>query len=104
MIVDNCMSRVDSDQAFAITLLNPKAIVFYMAFFPLLIDAGRQRGVITFAAMATTIAVLTLAYCVTLVSFADAIGARMKAHRRVVRALRRLAGLFLIGFAVRLAR
>jgi len=91
-------------QAFVITLLNPKAIVFYMAFFPLFIDAGQQRGVITFAAMAATIAVLTFAYCVTLAAFADAIGSRVKAHRGAARALQRLAGVFLIGFAVRLAR
>ena len=31
-------------QAFLITLMNPKAIVFYMAFFPLFIDADRHRG------------------------------------------------------------
>ena len=41
-------------QAFLITLLNPKAIVFYMAFFPLFIDPATHRGFITFAAMATT--------------------------------------------------
>ena len=31
-------------QAFLITLLNPKAIVFYMAFFPLFIDPAQHRG------------------------------------------------------------
>jgi chromate transport protein ChrA len=31
-------------QAFAITLLNPKAIVFYMAFFPLFVDPARPAG------------------------------------------------------------
>lgn len=31
-------------QALAITLLNPKAIVFYMAFFPLFVDPARHRG------------------------------------------------------------
>ena len=30
-------------QAFAITLLNPKAIVFYMAFFPLFVDPAQPR-------------------------------------------------------------
>ena len=29
-------------QSFFITLLNPKAIVFYMAFFPLFIDSGKN--------------------------------------------------------------
>ena len=46
-------------QAFLITLLNPKAIVFYMAFFPLFIDPALHRGAVTFAAMAATIAVIT---------------------------------------------
>ena len=49
-------------QAFAITLLNPKAIVFYMAFFPLFVDPAHHAGVITFAVMAATIAALTFLY------------------------------------------
>jgi leucine efflux protein len=43
-------------------LLNPKAIVFYMAFFPLFVDPARQQGLVTFGAMAITIAVLTFLY------------------------------------------
>jgi leucine efflux protein len=31
-------------QAALITLLNPKAIVFYMAFFPLFVDPARTRA------------------------------------------------------------
>ena len=49
-------------QAAFITLLNPKAIVFYMAFFPLFIDPATHRGLPTFAAMAATIALITLAH------------------------------------------
>ncbi len=89
-------------QAFFITLLNPKAIVFYMAFFPLFIDPARHQGAATFVAMAATIAVITAAYGLTLCAFANAVSAQVKAHRRVARALERLAGVFLVGFGIRL--
>jgi threonine/homoserine/homoserine lactone efflux protein len=89
-------------QAFFITLLNPKAIVFYMAFFPLFIHPAMHRGAVTFAAMAVTIAAITAIYCLLLCAFADAIGARLRAHRRIAHALQRLAGVFLVGFGIRL--
>ena len=91
-------------QAFLITLLNPKAIVFYMAFFPLFIDPATHRGLPTFAAMALTIALITAAYCLTLCAFAQALAAKVRAHRRLARWLERIAGLFLIGFGLRLVR
>jgi threonine/homoserine/homoserine lactone efflux protein len=91
-------------QAFVITLMNPKAIVFYMAFFPLFIDAAHHRGAVTFAAMAATIAVVTLAYCLTLCAFASVISARVREHRRLSQWLQRAAGLALIGFGLKLAR
>jgi threonine/homoserine/homoserine lactone efflux protein len=75
-----------------------------MAFFPLFIDARAHHGVLTFAAMAATIAALTLAYCLTLCAFADAIGERVRAHRRLSRLLQRAAGVALIGFGLKLAR
>lgn len=89
-------------QALWITLLNPKAIIFYMAFFPLFIDPATHRGALTFAAIALTIAAITAAYCLTLCAFADAVAARVKAHRRVAQALERLAGVCLIAFGIRL--
>ncbi|MGB3428918.1 MAG: LysE family transporter [Burkholderiaceae bacterium] len=91
-------------QAFLITLMNPKAIVFYMAFFPLFIDAERHRGFVTFAAMAATIAVITLVYCLTLCAFASAIRNRLRSNRWLALLLQRVAGLALIGFGLRLAR
>ena len=90
-------------QAFLITLLNPKAIVFYMAFFPLFIDPIQHRGVLTFSAMAVTIALITLIYCLALCAFAGAVSAQVRAHARLARALERLAGVALIGFGIRLS-
>jgi len=89
-------------QAFLITLLNPKAIVFYMAFFPLFIDPATHRGAATFAAMATTIAVITAVYCLLLCAFADVVSAKVRANHRLARGLEKLAGVFLVGFGIRL--
>jgi leucine efflux protein len=91
-------------QAFVITLLNPKAIIFYMAFFPLFIDPATHRGVPTFALMAATIAVISAIYCLLLCAFAQAVAAQVRTHRRVALWLERLAGVFLIAFGWRLVR
>jgi leucine efflux protein len=89
-------------QALMITLLNPKAIVFYMAFFPLFIDPQRHQGLLTFGVMALTIAVISAAYALALCALADAVTAQVKAHRRLARWLERLAGACLIGFGLKL--
>jgi leucine efflux protein len=90
-------------QAFAITLLNPKAIVFYMAFFPLFVDPARHQGLITFGAMAATVAALTFLYGLTAVLLTHFLAERMRANPRISRTLERLAGVFLIGFGIKLA-
>ena len=80
-----------------ITLLNPKAIMFYMAFFPLFIDPVRNQGVITFAFMVLTLAGLTLLYGLIAV---------LLTHRlaeRIANLLERLAGACLVGFGIKLA-
>jgi threonine/homoserine/homoserine lactone efflux protein len=90
-------------QGAVITLLNPKAIVFYMAFFPLFVNPATHRGLVTFAAMAATIAALTFLYCLVLVLLTQHMAERMRANPTVVRTLEKLAGVFLIGFGVKLA-
>ena len=89
-------------QAFMITLLNPKAIVFYMAFFPLFVDPAHHAGVLTFAVMAATIAALTFLYGAIVVLLTHRLADRLRASPRVVHALERLAGVVLIGFGVKL--
>ena len=90
-------------QAMLITLLNPKAIVFYMAFFPLFVDPARHQGLVTFAVMALTIAVLTLLYCVIVISITHFAADRMRASPRIGAWLNRIAGFMLLGFGLKLA-
>ena len=90
-------------QSLLITLLNPKAIVFYMAFFPLFIDPARHQGMTTYLAMTMTSGVLMFLYGLTSVLLTHFLAARFRANPKFGRALEKLAGLFLVGFGVKLA-
>jgi leucine efflux protein len=90
-------------QALFITVLNPKAIVFYMAFFPLFVDPAIHLGLLTFVAMAITIAVLTLLYGLVVVLLAHYLGARVRANPIASVMLNKVAGALLMGFGLKLA-
>ena len=89
-------------QAMLITLLNPKAIVFYMAFFPLFVDPARHQGLKTFGVMAATIAVLTFLYGLAAVLLTHYLAERIRASPRISEVLQKAAGVFLIGFGIKL--
>ena len=99
----NILPRHYFRQSVMITLLNPKAIVFYMAFFPLFVDPVHHQGLLTFGLMAATIAALTLAYGLIVVLLTHFLAERIRANPAVTRVLEKLAGVFLIGFGVKLA-
>ena len=98
----NIRPRQYFQQALTITVLNPKAIVFYMAFFPLFVDPVRHQGLITFAAMAATVAVLTFFYGLTAVLLTHFLAERMRARPVISRVLEKIAGIFLVGFGIKL--
>jgi threonine/homoserine/homoserine lactone efflux protein len=90
-------------QALFITVLNPKAIVFYMAFFPLFVDPAIHLGLLTFAVMAATIAALTFAYGLVVVLLAHHLAERVRENPLVSVMLNKVAGALLIGFGLKLA-
>jgi threonine/homoserine/homoserine lactone efflux protein len=90
-------------QALMITLLNPKAILFYMAFFPLFVDPAKQRGLVTYGFMAATIAFLTFLYGLGATLLTHFLAERVRANPMIGRVLEKLAGFFLVGFGVKLA-
>ena len=99
----NIRPRQYFQQALAITLLNPKAIVFYMAFFPLFVDPQTHLGLISFAVMAATIAALTFLYGLGMTLLTHYLAERMRANPKVGRVLEKVAGIFLVGFGIKLA-
>lgn len=90
-------------QALMITLLNPKAILFYMAFFPLFVDPVRQQGLVTYGLMAVTIAALTFLYGLAATLMTHFLAERVRAHPMISRVLEKVAGVFLLGFGIKLA-
>ena len=78
-------------QALMITLLNPKAIVFYMAFFPLFVDPLRHQGLPTFAFMAATVAGLTFLYGALAVGLTWHFAERLRANATARRLSQRVA-------------
>ncbi|HBN53982.1 MAG TPA: leucine efflux protein LeuE [Stenotrophomonas sp.] len=89
-------------QALLVGVLNPKAILFYMAFFPLFIDPATQRGALTLALMAGLIAVLSVGWCSVLIFGGRFIARRLAGYPRVGVWLRRAVGVCLVAFGIRL--
>jgi threonine/homoserine/homoserine lactone efflux protein len=74
-----------------------------MAFFPLFVDPVQHRGLLTLGVMAATVATLTFLYGLIAVLLTYFLAERMRANPAVSRGLERLAGVFLIGFGIKLA-
>ena len=89
-------------QALVITLLNPKAILFYMAFFPLFIDPASGQGYLTFVFMAATIAGLTLLYGLTIVLAAKRLSEWIGRNPQALLWVNRGTGTLLILFGLKL--
>ncbi|MDP2171147.1 MAG: LysE family transporter [Rhodocyclaceae bacterium] len=88
-------------RALTICLTNPKAMLFFVAFFPLFISTAASAT--TLAALLLHVTVISLLYQTVLV-FSGHWAAQRLARMDWLRALaRRLAGVALIGFGVKLA-
>ena len=89
-------------QSLWITLLNPKAIMFYMAFFPLFINPQEHAGMLTFGVMALTVASLTFLYGVVICLLAQRLSVRLQQRPWVGCALQKLGGGLLVAFGLKL--
>jgi len=86
-----------------ITLLNPKAMMFYFAFFPQFIHPEQHQGMLTFFVMALTIAFFGFLYCLGVVYVTHTMAQRLRTQARTAMLLKKMAGLMLVGFGLKLA-
>ena len=90
-------------EAMLVTLSNPKTIGFYVAFFPLFIDQATFDGAATYARIMAVVLALVFGYCMWLVAAAQMAKRVFARYPGAGAWLKRLAGVALIGFGVKLA-
>lgn len=93
--------RVYFRQACAVSLTNPKVMLFFVAFFPLFLRADSPSS--TLLAMMAHVTLISFAYQAGLVLAGNAIARRLRAWPGARRVATRLAGVALIGFGLKLA-
>lgn len=88
-------------QACAVSLTNPKVMLFFVAFFPLFLRPDATGG--TLAAMMLHVTALSFLYQAGLVLLGNAAAARLRAFPFARRLATQLAGVALVGFGLKLA-
>jgi len=88
-------------QALAVSLTNPKVVLFFVAFFPLFLR--RESSPVTLAAMMVHVTLISFAYQAGLVLLGNAVARRLARLASARRIATRLAGIALVGFGIKLA-
>ena len=87
-------------QAFAVCMTNPKAIIFFMPFFPLFLAANSPPH--TLVAMMLHVSVISLLYQSGLVLVGNAVALRLSRFQHARVWAMRLVGVGLLGFGIKL--
>lgn len=88
-------------QACAVSLTNPKVMLFFVAFFPLFLRPGSSNA--TLVAMMAHVTIISFIYQSGLVLAGNAMARRLGAIPSARKIATRLAGIALIGFGIKLA-
>ncbi|WP_291987680.1 LysE family translocator [Candidatus Accumulibacter sp. ACC007] len=88
-------------QAFAVSLTNPKVMLFFVAFFPLFLHA--DAAPLTLGAMVAHVTLLSLLYQAGLVLIGNRVARKLSVLPGARRLATRLAGVALLAFGIKLA-
>ena len=90
-------------RAVSITLLNPKAVLFFMAFFPVFIRPPAERLAAPYAAMTLLFMVISATYLTFLVHVSSGLALAFERNRRLRSAARKVSGSIFVGFGLKAA-
>ncbi|OWS71057.1 leucine efflux protein LeuE [Polynucleobacter campilacus] len=88
--------------ALALSLTNPKAIFFFIAFFAQFIRSDSENPTYTFLYLATVLQLMSMSYLAALICVGQLFSKFFETHPRWAASLWMLAGLLFVGFALRL--
>ncbi len=88
-------------QACAVSLTNPKVVLFFVAFFPLFLRPDSSSS--TLVVMMAHVTIISFVYQAALVLLGNAVASRLRRFPSVRKIATRLAGIALVGFSIKLA-
>jgi leucine efflux protein len=90
-------------RAFTISLMNPKAILFFISFFIQFVDPAYAHPAVTFLVLGTIVQICSFLYLTALIFTGDRLAALFRRRRRLARAGASAVGVLFLGFSLRLA-
>ena len=90
-------------RALVVSLLNPKAILFFLAFFTQFVDPAYSHPVVPFAVLAAIIQAYSMLYLSFLILGGNRLAAAMRRRRRLAASMTGGVGTLFLGFAAKLA-
>jgi leucine efflux protein len=91
-------------RAMSISLLNPKAIFFFISFFVQFVDASYEHPALSFLVLGGIAQVFSLLYLSALIVAGDKLATVFRTRRRLSALLNAAVGGLFVGFGLRLAR
>ncbi|MDA8325219.1 MAG: LysE family transporter [Nitrospiraceae bacterium] len=90
-------------RAVSITLLNPKAVFFFMAFFPVFIRSAEGGLVLPYAVMTQVFMAISATYLSFLIRASSRVALAFQENKMLQSAARKLCGCVFIGFGLKVA-
>jgi len=90
-------------RALVVSLLNPKAILFFLAFFTQFVDPAYSHPAVAFAVLGVIIQAFSALYLSTLILGGDRLASTLRRRRRLTASMTGGVGTLFLGFAAKLA-